>query len=123
MLRSIVRMPIATVSVQTVNMQSRRTLAVEVTAAMVKKLRELSGAPLMDCKHALGNEAVQGDLQKAMDWLRAKGISKVSSSTRETKEGLIGVLSHEGGVTLIEVNCETGEVDPSTFTGIINSIS
>ncbi len=69
------------------------------SAANVKKLRELSGAPLMDCKNALLNPTVQGDLQKAVDWLRAKGISKVSKSTRETKEGLIG-LSYSSPVSV-----------------------
>lgn len=76
----------------------------------IKKLRELSGAPMMDCKNALAAADVQGDLQKALAWLRAKGIAKVASSTRVTKEGLIGVHNspERGTVTLVEVNCETG---------------
>ncbi len=105
MLRSINRLSVSASNA----VLSRRGFAVEVSAAMVKKLRELSGAPLMDCKHALGHETVQGDLQKAMDWLRAKGISKVTASKRETKEGLIGVHTQGDNVTLVEVNCETGE--------------
>lgn len=78
------------------------------SASAVKKLREASGAPLMDCKNALIN--ANGDIQKALDWLRSKGISKVSSSNRETKEGLIGVYTNTSNntVTLVEVNCETG---------------
>lgn len=79
------------------------------SAAAVKKLREASGAPLMDCKKALINE--NGDHQKALDWLRTKGISKAASSTRETKEGLIGVYTNANNntVTIVEVNCETGK--------------
>jgi elongation factor Ts len=105
MLRSIGRLQVSSCN----SLIARRGFAVEVSAAMVKKLRELSGAPLMDCKQALGHETVQGDIQKAMDWLRAKGISKVSASKRETKEGLIGVHTQGDNVTLVEVNCETGE--------------
>ena len=79
---------------------------------MVKKLRELSSAPLMDCKAALSHETVQGDIQKALDWLRAKGIAKANQSKRETKEGLIAVFTNPTNpnkVTLVEVNCETGK--------------
>lgn len=90
------------------NHMIRRTFAVEVSAAQVKKLRELTGAPLMDCKQALGHDSVQGDLQKAMDWLRTKGISKAAQSKRETKEGLIGIhhsqLSNK--ISMVEINCE-----------------
>ena len=89
-----------------------RSNKTEVSASMVKKLRELSSAPLMDCKAALSHESVQGDLQKAMDWLRAKGIAKANQSKRETKEGLIGVFTNPTNpnkVTLVEVNCETGK--------------
>lgn len=66
----------------------------------------------MDCKNALAATDVQGDLQKALAWLRAKGIAKVAASTRATKEGLIGVHSspERGTVTLVEVNCETGNL-------------
>ena len=77
------------------------------SAAAVKKLREASGAPLMDCKQALLQPSVQGDLQKAIDWLRAKGIAKATKGNRETKEGLIGIFQDSRQITLVEVNCET----------------
>jgi elongation factor Ts len=81
--------------------------AADVSA--IKKLREMSGAPMMDCKNALSSPDVGGDLQKALAWLRAKGIAKVASSSRATKEGLVGVHNNveRGTVTLVEVNCET----------------
>lgn len=53
-----------------------------VTAAMVKELREKSGAPMMDCKKALSAEEVSGDFAKAMDWLRAKGVGFFIAKTR-----------------------------------------
>jgi len=93
------------------------------SASAVKKLREASGAPLMDCKKALIH--ANGDLQTALDWLRTKGISKASSSTRETKEGLIGVYTNatNNTVSLVEVNCETDFVsmnqDFQKFVGLV----
>lgn len=66
----------------------------------------------MECKNALADPEVAGDIQKAIASLRAKGITKAAQSTRATKEGLIGVyVSNERGtVTLVEVNCETGKI-------------
>jgi translation elongation factor EF-Ts len=61
----------------------------------------------MDCKQALLQPSVQGDLQKAIDWLRAKGIAKATKGNRETKEGLIGIFQDSRQITLVEVNCET----------------
>lgn len=88
---------------------SVRLAAADVGA--IKKLREMSGAPMMDCKNALSSPDVQGDLQKALAWLRAKGISKMAQSTRATTEGLIGIHtdSNKGTVALVEINCETGK--------------
>jgi elongation factor Ts len=84
-----------------------RGAAVDVAA--VKKLREMSGAPMMDCKNALGASEVQGNLEKALAWLRAKGIAKMAQANRVTKEGLIGLhFSADGSsASLVEVNCET----------------
>jgi elongation factor Ts len=97
---------------------ARRCFSAEhASASAVKKLRDLSGAPLMDCKAALLNSNVQGDIQKAIDWLRAKGIAKATSANRETKEGLIGLhYDHygTGKVTIVEVNCETDFVAMNT---------
>ncbi len=80
----------------------------EISATMVKDLREKTGAGMMDCKKALSESA--GDFSKAEEWLRKKGISKAASKgARIAAEGLIGLsISADGrsGV-LAEVNCET----------------
>ena len=80
----------------------------EVTAQMVKQLRERTGAPMMDCKAALGES--QGDVEKAIDVLRKKGLSQAAKkSGRVTAEGAVGSYIHAGGKigVLVEVNCET----------------
>jgi elongation factor Ts len=78
----------------------------DITAAMVKDLREKSGAGMMDCKKALGETG--GDVEAAMDWLRAKGMATASKkSSRTAAEGLVGVaVSGKTGVA-VEVNSET----------------
>lgn len=79
-----------------------------VTAAMVKDLRDKTGAGVMDCKEAL--QETGGDLEKAIDYLRKKGLASASrKSGRATSEGLVGSYIHAGGRigVLIEVNCET----------------
>ncbi|MBN9540604.1 MAG: elongation factor Ts [Reyranella sp.] len=78
----------------------------EITAALVKELREKTGAGMMDCKKAL-NE-VQGDLEKAVDWLRTKGLSAASKKAgRIAAEGLVGVAANGTKGAVIEVNAET----------------
>jgi elongation factor Ts len=75
---------------------------------MVKELREATGAGVLDCKQAL--EAHEGDLDKAVTFLREKGIADAAKrSGREAKEGLIGSYIHAGSKVagLVEVNCET----------------
>lgn len=82
----------------------------EITAKMVKDLRDATGAGPLDCKKAL--ETTGGDLQKAVDWLREKGLSKAAkklSAGRAMKDGIIMTYSHHNkrlGV-LLEINCET----------------
>jgi elongation factor Ts len=78
----------------------------DITAAMVKDLREKSGAGMMDCKKALSE--THGDVEAAMDWLRAKGMATASKkSSRTAAEGLVGVaVSGTTGVA-VEVNSET----------------
>jgi len=77
-----------------------------VGASLVKELREKSGAPMMDCKKALAANA--GDVSKAMDWLRAKGIARAASSAdRAALEGLVALHIRTSSVTLVEVNSET----------------
>lgn len=81
---------------------------VEISASMVKDLREKSGAAMMDCKKALVEAS--GDFEKAYELLRQKGAATASKeSTRDTSEGLVvGLQSADGKVAgLVEVNCET----------------
>lgn len=80
----------------------------EVRAEDVKKLRDLTGAGIMDCKQALAE--TKGDFDKAIEWLRQKGLSALAKrAEREAKEGLIHSYIHYGGRigVLMEVNCET----------------
>src|SRR5215475_9739699 len=77
-----------------------------ITAGMVKDLRDKTGAGMMDCKNAL-NET-QGDMEAAMDWLRKKGITKAAKKAgRAAAEGLIGVATGGNVGALVEVNSET----------------
>jgi elongation factor Ts len=77
-----------------------------ITAQMVKELREKSGAGMMDCKKALAE--TNGDMEAAVDWLRAKGIAKADKkSSRTAAEGLIGVASEGASAVVVEVNSET----------------
>ncbi|WP_395667130.1 translation elongation factor Ts [Methylocella sp.] len=77
-----------------------------VTAAMVKDLREKTGAGMMDCKTAL-NET-EGDVEAAIDWLRKKGLSKAAKkSGRVAAEGLVAVAVHDTKGVVVEVNSET----------------
>ncbi|MDX1502679.1 MAG: translation elongation factor Ts [Thermoanaerobaculia bacterium] len=80
----------------------------KITAQMVKELRDRTGAPMMDCKSAL-TEA-EGDVEKAIDVLRKKGIAKAAKKAgRETSEGVVGSYIHAGGKigVLVEIACET----------------
>jgi elongation factor Ts len=81
---------------------------VEVSANMVKELREKTGAGMMDCKKALAETG--GDLQKALDYLRQKGLATAAKRAgRVASEGRIGSYIHAGGKigVMVEVNCET----------------
>jgi elongation factor Ts len=80
----------------------------ELNANQVKELREKTGAGIMDCKRALSEAA--GDLEKAVLWLREKGIAAAAGRAgRVASEGAVGSYIHAGGKigVLIEVNCET----------------
>ncbi|WP_395709822.1 translation elongation factor Ts [Reyranella sp.] len=78
----------------------------EITASLVKELREKTGAGMMDCKRALGE--VQGDLEKAVDWLRTKGLSAAAKKAgRVAAEGLVGVAARGNRGAVVEVNAET----------------
>ncbi len=79
-----------------------------ITTQQVKELRDATGAGVLDCKEAL--EANDGDLEKAVAYLREKGMAAAAKrSSREAKEGVIGSYVHAGSklAGLIEVNCET----------------
>jgi elongation factor Ts len=77
-----------------------------VTAAMVKELREKTGAGMMDCKNALGE--VEGDIEAAVDWLRKKGLAKAAKKAgRVAAEGLVALAVSGGKGVAIEVNAET----------------
>src|SRR5579872_3065322 len=80
----------------------------DITAALVKDLRERTGAGMMECKKAL--VATNGDMGEAEVWLRKQGIASASKkAARATKQGLIGTYIHAGGQlgVLVEVNCES----------------
>ena len=77
-----------------------------ITAALVKDLREKTGAGMMDCKNAL-NE-VGGDVEQAIDWLRKKGLSKAAKkSGRVAAEGLVAIAVEGTKGVVVEVNSET----------------
>lgn len=78
----------------------------EITAALVKELREKTGVGMMDCKKALAE--TDGDLEAAVDWLRAKGLSKAAKKAdRAAAEGLVGVAVAPRQGALVELNSET----------------
>ena len=78
----------------------------EITAGMVKSLRETTGVGMMDCKAALA--ATNGDMEAAVDWLRAKGLAKAAKkSTRVAAEGLVGIAVNGTTGAAVEVNSET----------------
>jgi elongation factor Ts len=78
----------------------------EITAALVKELRDKTGAGMMDCKRALGDTA--GDIEAAVDWLRKKGLAAAAKKAgRVAAEGLIGVATGPKAGAVVEVNSET----------------
>ncbi len=78
----------------------------EVTAALVKELREKTGAGMMDCKRALGETS--GNMEAAVDWLRKKGLAAAAKKAgRVAAEGLVGVATRGQAGAVIEVNSET----------------
>lgn len=94
-----------------------------ITAALVKQLRDATGAGMMDCKKALSE--TDGDYEAAIDWLRKKGISKAEKKAgRTAAEGLIGVASNGGEAVAVEVNCETDFVARNeAFQGMVSRIT
>ena len=98
----------------------------EVTAALVKELREKTGAGMMDCKRALGDS--DGDIEAAIDWLRKKGLSAAAKKAgRVAAEGLIGVATRGPVGALVEVNSETDFVarnkDFQSFVQVLSRLA
>ena len=96
-----------------------------ITAAMVKELREKTGAGMMDCKKAL--TATDGDQEKAVDFLREKGIAKAEKKAgRIAAEGVVAVYRSDDGkvVSMVEVNCETDFVSATdNFHAVADKIA
>jgi elongation factor Ts len=94
-----------------------------VTAQMVKELRDKTGAGMMDCKAALGETGA--DMEAAVDWLRKKGLSKAAKKAgRVAAEGLIGVAIAPTKGVVIEVNSETDFVARNEqFQGLVRMIA
>jgi elongation factor Ts len=94
-----------------------------ITAALVKDLREKTGAGMMDCKKALTE--TDGDIEVAIDWLRKKGLAAAAKkSGRIAAEGLVGVASAEHKAAIVEVNAETDFVARNeTFQGFVEAVA
>lgn len=95
----------------------------EITAALVKELREKTGAGMMDCKKALKEAA--GEIEGAIDWLRTKGLAAAAKkSGRVTAEGLVGVVSEGKRAAMVEVNAETDFVARNeAFQGFVEEVA
>ena len=95
----------------------------DITAAMVKDLREKTGAGMMDCKSALNEN--NGDMEAAVDWLRKKGLSKAAKKAgRIAAEGLIGVIARGGKGAVVEINSETDFVARNDqFQTLVNTVA
>jgi elongation factor Ts len=94
-----------------------------ITATMVKELRDKTGAGMMDCKAALNEN--DGDMEAAVDWLRAKGLAKAAKKAgRVAAEGLIGLAGNDKAAALVEVNSETDFVAPKpSFQEMVSEIA
>jgi elongation factor Ts len=98
-------------------------MTTNITASMVKELRDKTGAGMMDCKAALGESG--GDLEAAVDWLRKKGLAKAAKKAgRVAAEGLIGVALTASKGLVVEVNSETDFVARNDlFQGLVKMIA
>jgi elongation factor Ts len=95
----------------------------EITAALVKQLRDQTGAGMMDCTKALSEAA--GDLEEATDWLRKKGLAAAAKKAgRLTSEGLVGVRTEERLGAMVEINSETDFVARNeTFQELVRAVA
>ncbi|KAL7441622.1 hypothetical protein ACHAXM_007925 [Skeletonema potamos] len=106
--------------------QSFSTAAKPSTAQLVKQLRELTGAPMMECKKALSTPEVDHDLEKAQEWLRKYGSAKASSKVagREALEGLVGVKIEGDRASIVKVASETDFASRAeTFSTFVQDIA
>lgn len=96
---------------------------VEITAALVKELRETTGVGMMDCKKALNETS--GNIEEAIDWLRKKGMASAAKKAgRVAAEGLVGIATDGTRGALAEVNSETDFVARNeTFQGFVNNVA
>jgi elongation factor Ts len=94
-----------------------------ITAALVKELRESTGAGMMDCKAAL--TATEGEFEAAVDWLRKKGLSKAAKKAdRVAAEGLVAALTGDRNGVVVEVNSETDFVSRNAdFQALVKNIA
>ena len=95
----------------------------EITAALVKELREASGAGIMDCKKALAEN--NGDVEASIDWLRKKGLAAAAKKAgRVAAEGLVGAVADGTAGALVEVNSETDFVARNEqFQGFVSAVT
>jgi elongation factor Ts len=95
----------------------------EITAALVKELRDKTGAGMMDCKKALG--ATNGDIEAAVDWLRKNGLAAAAKKAgRVASEGLVGVATEGNKGAVVEVNAETDFVARNdSFREFVQTVS
>ncbi|MBO6542023.1 MAG: elongation factor Ts [Alphaproteobacteria bacterium] len=95
----------------------------EITASLVKELREVSGAGMMDCKAAL--KETDGNMEAAIDWLRTKGLAKAAKKAgRVAAEGLVGIVANGPKGAVVEVNSETDFVARNeTFQKMVSAIA
>jgi len=100
-------------------------IKLQFTSAMVKELREKTNAGIMDCKTAL--QEAQGDMQKAVDYLRQKGLAVAQKRAgRSASEGMVHSYIHAGGKigVMVEVNCETDFVaKDANFNAFADSVA
>ena len=95
----------------------------EITAAMVKQLRDATGVGMMDCKKALAETG--GDMEAAVDWLRTRGLAKAAKKAdRVAAEGLVGIATNGTTAAVVEVNSETDFVARNEqFQNIVGNIA
>ena len=95
----------------------------QITAALVKQLRDKTGAGMMDCKKALTE--TEGELEAAVDWLRKSGLAQAARKAgRTAAEGLIGMATAPGKAAMVEINAETDFVARNAdFQAVVRGVA